>query len=96
MSRVTIDDIASDYFHDTSLVNGKSATVSNVEIVPRKIVENIIAYCESQANFSESIIGMLEDSEQNAQHKAVLSNEVSVYRGIVKVANGWLAGFERG
>lgn len=91
MSRVTVGQLVEDFIPHTE----DSNKIVNVEIVPRKVIENIIAYCESQADFSESIIGMLEDSEQNSKHKAVLSNEVSVYRQIVKVANGWLAGFER-
>ena len=45
MSRVTIDDITGDYYNDHT---DKSFAISDVEVVPRKIVEMIIAECNSQ------------------------------------------------
>lgn len=42
MSRVTIDDITGDYYNDHT---DKSFAICDVEVVPRKIVEMIIAEC---------------------------------------------------
>lgn len=42
MSRVTIDDITGDYYNDHT---DKSIAISDVEVVPRKIVEMIIERC---------------------------------------------------
>lgn len=51
MSRVTINDITSEYYNDHI---GKVLAISDVEIIPRKIVEKIIAYCEEEKKIYSS------------------------------------------
>lgn len=43
MSRVTVDDITGDYYYND--YTDKSLAISDVEVVPRKMVEMIIAKC---------------------------------------------------
>lgn len=50
MSRVTIGQLTEDLVPYTE----KGNKVANIEIVPRKIVEQIIYYCESNADLASS------------------------------------------
>ena len=58
MNGVTIGELVEDFLPHTE----KGNKITQVEIVPRKIVEQIIYYCESNANLTSSYNPMYYDN----------------------------------
>ena len=88
MSRVTIGDITEDLLPFTE----KGNKVIMVEIVPRKIVEDIIDLCS--ALFNESCYQ--GDKEKNVSFRNYLNGQAGAFEYIQAFAEGKLREFEEG